>query len=129
MFSTGVGVQEKVHKRRRREVKGKVLAQVIDEINAKNGTIAFVSRALTIRDYEFFIVLELNKFVYESHLILTQQAWEQGFKLTLSLLEAVIEIYLKEMANSFNEVSADESWNAETRTFDELLREAANSFM
>ena len=35
MFYTGVGVQEKVHKRRRREVKRKVLAQVIDEINAK----------------------------------------------------------------------------------------------
>lgn len=129
MFYTGDGVTEKVLKRRRGEVQGLALSQIIDEINKENGTIAFTSRGLKIHDYEFFIVLELNRFVYKSHLLLTQQAQDVRFKLRLSLLESAIEVYLEEMASAFKETKADEFWDVDTRDSDELLREAANSFM
>ena len=129
MFYTGDGVQEKVLKRRQGEVQASALSQIINEINKENNTIAFTSRGLRIHDYQFFILLELNRFVYNSHLLLTQQARDMRFKLRLSLLESAVEVYLKEMANAFKETEADEFWDVDTRNSDELLREAANSFM
>jgi len=129
MFYTGEGAQEKVLARRRKETQRLALAEIIDELNAENNTISFTSRGLKIRDYEFYIVLELNRFVYNSRLLLTKQDTDQRFKLRLSLLESTIESYLKEMADAFKETKADEFFDVDTRSSDELLREAANTFM
>ncbi|WP_183890072.1 diadenylate cyclase [Pedobacter cryoconitis] len=128
-FYTGPGVQEKKDKQLLAEVNRLALEEILNNLNTANQSISFVSNVLTISDYQFYVILELNRFVYESHIHLKKRDSEQRFKLRLSLIECAVECYLHEIKKNFKETRDDEFFDLEIPRSDELLRDAATNFI
>jgi len=128
MFYSGDGVQAIMDKKHKNESFRTVLENFLNELPEREQTITFVSAKITTSDFDLYVALELNKFVYNSRNYLKKKDTEQRFKLRLSLLESGVEIYLKEVVNAFHEPGPQEFYDFKTRATDELLREAANSF-
>lgn len=128
-FYTGEGVQEKMDKKLTLESKRLALQDTLKGLSEFENSEVFVSQRIESKKYDFYVVLELNKFVYDSHVHLKRGDPENRFRLRLSLLECVVETYLEEASKAFKEPREDEFHQFECRSSSEILRKAADNFI
>lgn len=129
IFYTGEGVQEKMDKQKIWESKRIALKQTVEELPEYGDSAIFVSKRLETNDYNFYVILELNKFVYNSHFHLKKSDTQERIRLRLSLLQCAVETYLDEVTRAFNETKEDEFFEFECRNTEEILKIAANNFI
>lgn len=129
MFYTGEGVQEKMDSKLVWESKRLALKNRLKELPEYAESEIFVSKRVESKYYNFYIILKLNKFVYNSHLHLKKSDPEERIKFGLSLLECVVETYLDEVTKAFHEPAVDEFYSFDCRNTEEILRISANNFI
>jgi len=129
MFYTGAGMQEEMDQRLRDKSFRLGIEEILNTSSNKKDKISFVSDSVMVADFEVFIVLQLNETVYHAHNHLTTEKNEQGLKISRSLLEKLVEVFLSEKSNGLYFPNPGKNLSGDGRKSDELLREAAFNFM
>lgn len=129
MFYTGAGMQEEMDQRLRNKSFRLGIEEILNTSVNKGDKISFVSESVMVDDFEVFVVLQLNKAVYDTQNHLTTEKNEQGLKISRSLLEKLVEVFLLEKSNSLYFPNPGKNLSGDGRRSDELLREAAFNFM
>lgn len=126
MIYSGVGMQEEVSKRAARRSYREALENVLNV--GSDEKFYFASNYVTIDGYTVFVVLELNRHAYESHMHLTLHVSEDGTSIKRSLIEAAVEVYLDDKWRVLHLPEAGRNGNHDSRNTEELLREAGKLF-
>lgn len=95
-----------------------------EDLNGR--TKKFVSFPTYVDGFFVFVVLEIQKDIINKYYSLTKEKWNDRYKISRSLIESAIEVFLKESANA---LKVPNNTKAIERTADELLRESAIQFM
>lgn len=128
LFYTGEGVQEKMDKRNAEEDKRRELQNQLRKHKDFLDSKIFVSKGREVNGYTLYIVLELNKQIYESHIHLENRRADDRFNLSLSFLESTVKSYLEDILKSLSNPSTDEFYDSNSLNYSEVLRKAAEDF-
>lgn len=126
LFFSGEGMQEEMNKRLRKKSFRKALEKILDELPEKSNKVHFATSPAKIDDYNVFLILELDRNVYFSHVHLNNVDPEERFKVHYSLMETTKDSYLDAVFYEMNLLEPGRDRGS--KTHDELLREAAKNF-
>jgi hypothetical protein len=104
------------------------IEEIINKSPHNVGTICFVSTPVEIADFDVFIVLELNRIIYESHVHLKLQFVRERIPISKSILESLVQVFLESLSQQLYLPNPGKSLSLNSRGADELLREAAKKF-
>ncbi|MEO0728303.1 MAG: hypothetical protein AAFZ63_27390, partial [Bacteroidota bacterium] len=129
MFYTGSGMQEEMDNRHREEYFRRALEKILNESQNNTGKICFVSPGVIIAGYKVFVILELNKSVYELHTHLKRVDPMERMKKYFSFLEATKDVFLNTSALHLHLPDPGKSLSSDVRTSEEIFKRAALRFM
>lgn len=129
MYYSGEGMQEEMNNRFKKKSYRLAIEKTLNESKNNLNTICFVSSAVFVEGYQVFVILELNRSVYESHFHLSKVDPEENMKIYYSLLETAKDAYLKDRTFNLNLPDPGKNLSSNSKLSEELLREAARSFM
>jgi len=125
MFYTGVGMQEEMDLRMEKECWRLAIQSALNSSELGENKIFFVSASTRINENNVYVILELNKQVYNSHSHLKNQFYNERFRIYRSLLETTVYTFLSECRRELNFPNPGKDLNYNGRSWDEILREAA----
>lgn len=128
MHYTGEGMNDQMQRRRIQKNFRKGLQKVLDESDSFPGKIHFIASAINRDGYDVYIVLQLNRSIYESHVFLHKVDPEERLKKHLSFIEAAKDLFLEDQAYRLYVPEAGRDRGPE-REYMELLRLAARDFL
>ena len=115
-----------------RRLKVKSHKEAIESIlneSAKNKVrICFATIPVAFGNYSVYVILQLDREIYQSHLILKKTKWER-FRIFRSLVEASVNVYLEEMRKNLFMPDPGKNLSGDSRTTDELLKAASLNLM
>lgn len=129
MLYSGPGMQEEMDKRFRKRMLREGLQRKLNESKYNKGTVCFASPSVRIGDYQVFVILELNKDVYNSHQHLQKERTGHRIKIFRSFLETSVQEYISEKERNLYLPEPGRNLSSESRLSDELLRGGARLFM
>ncbi|MGG9970762.1 diadenylate cyclase [Ferruginibacter sp. SUN002] len=128
MYYTGDGMNAEMKNRRVRKNFRLAIERALDESESFTDKIHFVANPVNRNGYDVFIVLQLNRTAYNSHVFLHKVDPEERLKKHLSLIEAAKDIYLENQSHLLHLPNAGRDRGPE-RDSTELLRLAAKNFL
>jgi len=128
MLYTGEGMQEEMDRRLKVRSHKEAIEKILNESKHNKGRICFATIPVIVGDYSVYIVLELDRKVYQSHLLLQKTKWDR-FTIFRSLVEASVKVYLEEVRKGLFMPNPGKNLSGDSRTTEELLRAASLSFM
>ncbi len=129
MLYGGAGMQEEMEERGRKKAFREAIEEVLNNSPNNPGKYCFASSAVLINKYEVFVVLELNREVYDQRTPLKQRLMDDRFRIYRSILETAVIAYLDDKSKSLYLPDPGKNLSLEGRAKEELLREAARQFM
>lgn len=129
MFYSGPGVQEKMDVRLKNNSIRKAIEDTLNELPEGKDNIFFVSKHVSVNDYYVFVVLSLNREVYNSHTHLSTRFFNERYRIYRSILETSVDLFLADCETKLYLPSPGESLGFETKSTEEIRIEAARSFM
>ncbi len=128
MFYTGPGQQELMTKRLINDTFRLTIEQILnDKLDADR--LYFVSESVEIDDFDVYVILSLDKVVYNSHIHLEKDDTEDLVKKYLSFIEAIKDSFLKSLNQMLHLPEPGRNLSSDGKSSDELLRESAKKFM
>lgn len=128
MFYTGPGMNDEMVGRRVRKNFKLAIEQLLDKSDSFSDKIHFVADSVNRGGYDVFIILQLNRTVYQSHVFLHKIDSEERLKKYLSFIQAAKHIYLEDQSARLYFPNAGRDHGPE-RESGELLRLAAKRFL
>jgi DisA bacterial checkpoint controller nucleotide-binding len=127
LFHTGEGVQEEVDSGLKVKSHKEALQKLLNESIYNTEKICFVAMPVIVKNYSVYVVLELNRRVYESHLHLKKQKWDR-FTIFRSLVESTVDAYVSDMRRNLFMPDPGKNLGDDFRSTESLLKEAALKF-
>lgn len=87
----------------------------------------FISYPTYVDGFLVFTILEVHKKAINKHYSLTKDRFDHRYKISRSLIESTIEVFLKECSNALKD--PNRGINAINRQSEEILRESGKQFM
>lgn len=129
MFYSGPGVQEEMDEWLRKDVFRLAIEKRLNESTYNtNGTKYFVGYPVRVEDHEVFIVLELNKLVYNSYVYLSKTKTKNDSIIYRSFLDGCIKEYLDEKRQKLQLPEPGKNLSDRSRTTNELRSAGARLF-
>lgn len=128
MYYTGVGMQEEMDTRLKNECFRLALEHILNGTPDSETRIFFAAPGKIVNNYKVFIILILDKSVYQAHSFLKNRDEESRMSFILSLIEAVKNQYLESHAEQLTVNKNDRSGGRTIKT-EELLREGSEQFL
>ena len=128
MFYTDLGMQEEMYERHQLRSFQTAVEKIINESPNNPGKVAFASVGVMVNNYLVFVVVELDRELYNAHTHLHIDE-SNGLHIYRSLLEAATKAYLEERSRTLYYPHPGKSLSSDSRSHEELLRESALGFM
>lgn len=128
LFYTGEGMQEEMDRRLQVKSHKDAIEKILNESAQNEGRICFVTMPVSVGNYSVYVILELDRKVYQSHMILQKTKWDR-FTIFRSLIEASVNVYLEEMKKNLLMPDPGKNLSSDSRTTEELLKAASRSLM
>jgi hypothetical protein len=121
------GMQQEMNMRLRHKSFRLAIEKILNESEHNSGKLYFSSSFVLVEGYRVFVIIELNREVYESHSYLEKSRHQERVKIYRSLLETTVKSYLDDRKRCL--CLPEPGKNMESRLSEELLRESARHFM
>lgn len=129
MMYSGPGMQEQMDEKLNDECYRLAIESILNKVERYNGKLHFVAQKVHVFGFDIFLILQLNKDVYDSHNYLTKKTNDDRARINRSLIEVVISLFLNEYRKILYLPNPGYGRISEARTSEEILREAAKQFM
>ncbi len=128
LFYTGVGMQEEMDGRLKVKSHKDAVEKTLNESKHNKGRICFATIPVIVANYSVYIILELDRIAFQSHLILKKTKWDR-FTIFRSLVEASVKVFLEEMRKGLFMPDPGKNLSGDSRSTEELLKDASRQFM
>jgi hypothetical protein len=128
MFYTGEGMQEEMDRRLKVRSHKDAIEKTLNESVHNKGRICFATVPVIVGNYSVYVILELDRKIYQSHLLLQKTKWDR-FTIFRSLVEASVNVYLEEIRKGLFMPDPGKNLSGDSRTTEELLKAASRNFM
>ncbi len=128
MLYSGEGMQEEMDKRLLVRSHKNAIEKILNESKNNKEKICFATTPVIVGDYSVYVILELDRKAYDSHLLLTKRMWDR-FTIFRSLVEASVNVYQEEMKRNLFMPDPGKNLSGDSRNTDELLKAASRLFM
>lgn len=128
LFYSGEGMQEKMDSRLKARSHKDAIEKILNESVHNEGRICFATIPVIVENYSVYVILELDRITFQSHLVLHKTQWDR-MTIYRSLVEASVIVYMEEMRKSLFMPNPGKNLSGDSRTPEELLKAASIRFM
>ena len=128
LFYTGEGMQGQMDRRLHARSHREAIEKTLNESPNNPGNICFASSPVIMGEYSVYVILELDRSVFEAHLKLKKAKWDR-YTIFRSIVEASVSVYLREMTRNLYMPDPGKNLSADSKSTEELLNSAAMHFM
>lgn len=129
MLYSSPSVQQLMDERRKNRSIKKAIEELLNESQDGKDNIFFVSQQILLNDYITFVVLSLNREVYNSHTHLSIDIIDERFRLDKSVIESSVRLFLRDCEVNLQLPNPGEHFDDYFSSTEDLLKKAANNFV